>query len=45
MEIVENDQFVSTIPIAQELNIVQKPILNHLYKVRYKKKIDVWVPY
>ncbi|XP_011069195.1 PREDICTED: histone-lysine N-methyltransferase SETMAR-like [Acromyrmex echinatior] len=45
MEIVESDRHVSTISIAQELNIVQKTVWNHLNKAGYKKKLDVWVPY
>ena len=43
MEIVESDRHVSTISIAQELNIAQKTVWNHLNKAGYKKKLDVWV--
>ncbi|XP_018049927.1 PREDICTED: histone-lysine N-methyltransferase SETMAR-like [Atta colombica] len=45
MEIVESNRHVSTVSIVQELNIVQKTIWNHLNKVGYKKKLNVWVPY
>jgi [histone H3]-lysine36 N-dimethyltransferase SETMAR len=45
MEIVESDRHVSTISIAQELNIAQKTVWNHLNKAGYKKKLDVWVPH
>ncbi|KAG5308006.1 SETMR methyltransferase, partial [Acromyrmex insinuator] len=31
--------------IARELGIDHKTVLNHLYKARYKKKLDVWVPH
>ncbi|GFV56357.1 histone-lysine N-methyltransferase SETMAR [Trichonephila clavipes] len=30
--------------IAQELKINHKTVLNHLRKVGFKKKLDVWVP-
>ena len=45
MEIVESNHHVSIVSIAQELNIVQKTILNHLNKAGYKKKLNVWVPH
>ncbi|QQP41102.1 Histone-lysine N-methyltransferase SETMAR, partial [Caligus rogercresseyi] len=41
MEIVESDCHVSTVSIAQELNIAQKTVWNHLNKAGYKKKLDV----
>ena len=46
MEIVESDRHVSTVSIAQELNIAQKnamfsSVWNHLNKAGYKKKLDV----
>jgi len=31
--------------IARELGIDHKTVLNHLHKVRYKKKLDVWIPH
>ncbi|KAG5314825.1 SETMR methyltransferase, partial [Acromyrmex insinuator] len=40
IEIVESDRHVSP---AQELNIAQKTVWNHLNKAEYKKKLDVWV--
>jgi len=36
---------VSTVEIARELSIDHKTVLNHLHKVGYKKKLDVWVPH
>ncbi|KAG5311619.1 SETMR methyltransferase, partial [Acromyrmex insinuator] len=36
---------VSTVSIAQELNIAQKTVWNHLNKTGFKKKLNVWVPY
>jgi len=45
MEIVESDRHVNTVSIAQELNIAQKTVWNHLNKAGYKKKLDVWVPH
>jgi [histone H3]-lysine36 N-dimethyltransferase SETMAR len=45
MEIVEADRHLSTVSIAQELNISQKTVWNHLNKVGYKKKLHVWVPH
>ncbi|GFS77242.1 histone-lysine N-methyltransferase SETMAR [Trichonephila clavipes] len=44
-EIIEVDQHVSSRSIAQELKIALKTVLNHLRKVRFKKKFDVWVPH
>ena len=40
-EIVESDHHVSTVSIAQELNIAQKTVWYHLNKAGYKKKLDV----
>jgi len=40
MKIVESDHHVSTVSIAQELNITQKTVWNHLNKAGYKKKLD-----
>ena len=45
MEIVESNHHVSIVSIAQELNIVQKTIWNHLNKAGYKKKLNVWTPH
>ncbi|GFW55089.1 histone-lysine N-methyltransferase SETMAR [Trichonephila clavipes] len=42
-EIVEVDRHVSSRSIAQELQIMHKIVLNHLHKVGFKKKLDVWV--
>jgi len=39
MKIIEFDRHVSTVSIAQELNIAQKTAWNHLNKAGYKKKM------
>ncbi|GFV67949.1 histone-lysine N-methyltransferase SETMAR [Trichonephila clavipes] len=44
-EIIEVDRHVSCRSIAQELKIDHKTVLNHLRKVGFKKKLDVWVPH
>ncbi|XP_017785253.1 PREDICTED: histone-lysine N-methyltransferase SETMAR-like isoform X2 [Nicrophorus vespilloides] len=40
MEIVESDRNASTYSIAQELNISQKTVWNHLHKAGLKKDLD-----
>ncbi|GFU50836.1 histone-lysine N-methyltransferase SETMAR [Trichonephila clavipes] len=42
-EIIEVDRHVSSRSIAEELKIDHKTVLNHLRKVGFKKKLDVWV--
>ncbi|GFW88120.1 histone-lysine N-methyltransferase SETMAR [Trichonephila clavipes] len=42
-EIIENDRYVSSRSITQQLKIDPKTVLNHLHKVEFKKKLDVWV--
>ncbi|GFX72865.1 histone-lysine N-methyltransferase SETMAR [Trichonephila clavipes] len=42
-EIIKVDRHVSRRSIAQELKINHKTVLNHLRKVGFKKKLDVWV--
>ncbi|GFT87857.1 histone-lysine N-methyltransferase SETMAR [Trichonephila clavipes] len=44
-EIIAVDQPVSSGSITQELKIDHKAVLNHLRKVGFKKKLDVWVPH
>ncbi|GFX62659.1 histone-lysine N-methyltransferase SETMAR [Trichonephila clavipes] len=44
-EIIKVDQHASSRSIAQELEIDHKIVLNHLRKIRFKKKLDVWVPH
>ncbi|GFV97222.1 uncharacterized protein TNCV_161911 [Trichonephila clavipes] len=44
-EIIEVDRHVSSRSITQELKIDHKTVLNHLLKVGFKKKLDVWVPH
>ncbi|GFW40834.1 histone-lysine N-methyltransferase SETMAR [Trichonephila clavipes] len=42
-EIIGIDRHISGRSIAQELMIDHKIVLNHLRKVAFKKKLDVWV--
>ncbi|GFV61714.1 histone-lysine N-methyltransferase SETMAR [Trichonephila clavipes] len=42
-EIIEFDMHVSSRSTAHELKIDHKTVLNHLHKVGFKKKLDVWV--
>ncbi|GFX93814.1 histone-lysine N-methyltransferase SETMAR [Trichonephila clavipes] len=44
-ETIELDRHVSSRSIAQEPKINHETILNHLRKVGFKKKLDVWVPH
>ncbi|GFX86051.1 histone-lysine N-methyltransferase SETMAR [Trichonephila clavipes] len=44
-EIIEVDRHVSSRSIVQELKIDHKKVLNHLRKVGFKKKLDVWAPH
>ncbi|GFV53323.1 histone-lysine N-methyltransferase SETMAR [Trichonephila clavipes] len=44
-EIIEVDRYVGSRSIAQELKIDHKTVSNHLRKVGFKKKLDVWVPH
>ncbi|GFT09863.1 histone-lysine N-methyltransferase SETMAR [Trichonephila clavipes] len=43
--IIEFDRDVSSRSITQELKINHKTVLSHLRKVRFKKKLHVWVPH
>ncbi|GFV32056.1 histone-lysine N-methyltransferase SETMAR, partial [Trichonephila clavipes] len=42
-EKIEVDRHLSSRSITQDLKIDHKTILNHLRKVGFKKKLDVWV--
>ncbi|GFU35241.1 histone-lysine N-methyltransferase SETMAR [Trichonephila clavipes] len=42
-EIIEVDRLVSSRSIAQGLKIDHKPVLSHLRKIEFKKKLHVWV--
>ncbi|GFX91162.1 histone-lysine N-methyltransferase SETMAR [Trichonephila clavipes] len=44
-EVIEVDRHVSSHSITQERKIDYKAALNHLRKVAFKKKLDVWVPH
>ncbi|GFS89493.1 histone-lysine N-methyltransferase SETMAR [Trichonephila clavipes] len=44
-EIIEVNRHVSSRSIAREVKIDYKTVLNHLCKVGFKKKLDVWVPH
>ncbi|GFU26582.1 histone-lysine N-methyltransferase SETMAR [Trichonephila clavipes] len=39
------DWHVCSRSLTQELKINHKIVLNHLRKVEFKKKLDVWVPH
>ncbi|GFW50939.1 histone-lysine N-methyltransferase SETMAR [Trichonephila clavipes] len=41
-EIIEVDRHASSRSIPQKLKIYHKTVLNHLLKVGFKKKLDVW---
>ncbi|GFY01688.1 histone-lysine N-methyltransferase SETMAR [Trichonephila clavipes] len=43
-EIIEVVRYVSSRSITQELKNDHKTVLNHLRKVGFKTKLDVWVP-
>lgn len=45
MEIIKQDRHISSYDIAKELGISQQTILNHIEKLGYKKKLDIWVPH
>lgn len=42
---VQQDRHISSDDIAKELKIEHRMVLNHLEKIGYRKKFDVWVPY
>ncbi|GFV64970.1 histone-lysine N-methyltransferase SETMAR [Trichonephila clavipes] len=44
-EIIEVDRPVSSHSITQGLKIDHKTVLSHLRKVKFKKKLHVWVPH
>ncbi|GFU01855.1 histone-lysine N-methyltransferase SETMAR [Trichonephila clavipes] len=44
-EIIEVAWHVSSRSIAEDLKINHKIVSNHLHKVGFKKKLDVWVPH
>ncbi|GFW83646.1 histone-lysine N-methyltransferase SETMAR [Trichonephila clavipes] len=44
-DIIKVDRPVSICRITQELQSDHKTVLNHLRKVRLKKKLDVWLPH
>ncbi|GFV35966.1 histone-lysine N-methyltransferase SETMAR [Trichonephila clavipes] len=44
-EVIEVDRHVSSRSINQEGKTDYKTVLNHLSKVTFKKKFDVWVPH
>ncbi|GFW99266.1 hypothetical protein TNCV_3980911 [Trichonephila clavipes] len=42
-EIIGVDRHVSSRSIGQELKIDHKTDLNHLHKIGFKMKLDIWV--
>ena len=45
LEKIEQDRHISSHDIAYEINIHHQTVLNHLQKVGFRKKLDVWVPH
>ncbi|XP_076383503.1 histone-lysine N-methyltransferase SETMAR-like [Megalopta genalis] len=45
VEKVHQDKHISSVDIGMELGIDHKSVLNHLHKVGYKQKLDLWVPH
>ncbi|GBP71537.1 Histone-lysine N-methyltransferase SETMAR [Eumeta japonica] len=45
LEKVEQDQYISSYDIAEELAIDHITVLTHLEKAGYIKKLDTWVPH
>ncbi|XP_055635142.1 histone-lysine N-methyltransferase SETMAR-like [Toxorhynchites rutilus septentrionalis] len=44
-ELAEKDRHSSSRSIDQELGISHQTVINHLKKLRFTKKLDVWVPH
>jgi len=45
VRIIEQDRHISSYDIAKDLGICQQTVLNHLDKLGYKKKLDIWIPH
>ena len=45
VEIIQVDRHVSIRSIGQKLGIDHKTVWNHLQKIGFQKKLDVWVPH
>ena len=44
-ELIERDRHSSSRSIGQELGMSHQTVINHLKKIGFKKKLDVWVPH
>ena len=44
-ELIERDLHSSSRTIGQELRMSHQTVINHLKKIGFKKKLDVWVPH
>lgn len=44
-EIIENDRHITVREIAMKLNLSKTTIADHIKKMGYSKKLDVWVPH
>ena len=44
-ELIERDRHSSSRSIGQELDMSHQTVINHLKKIEFKKKLDVWVPH
>lgn len=45
LEMVNQNRHISSDHIAKDLGLCHQTVLNHLKKLGYKKKLDVWVPH
>ena len=44
-EKVEQDRYIRSYDIAEELIVDHKTVLRELRKSGYKKKLDIWIPH
>ena len=44
-ELIERDRHSSSRSIGQELGMSHQTVINHLKKIGFKTKLDVWVPH
>ena len=44
-KLIERDRLSSSRRIGQELGMSHQTVINHLKKIGFKKKLDVWVPH
>ena len=44
-ELIERERHSSSRSIGQELGMSHQTVINHLKKIGFKKKLEVWVPH